>query len=218
MQYIKYRFIFVPSESYPCLAMVDHAMRGFSDLSAAFDKGKSRKSVDLDESQSQPFPPVTAAQETSPVKKKLAKMRKLMEEEAAGTGSGSSGSSHVATSQILEAISAVPHKLDKKVDKTDMDALTENLKQHCKVTVAEAVDPLKSELHDLKDCVHNLKGRVLAIESGPSCTATPGVSEDVAQLQKLVQDLDPSKKFEKASCFYWLAINRYRRGPHPEDR
>ena len=175
--------------------MVDHAMKGFSDLRAAFDKGRSRKSMDLDDSQSQPLPPpVAAAQETSPVKEKLAKMRKLMEEEAAGTGAGSSGSSHVATSQILEAISAVSHKLDKKVDKTDMDALTENLKQHCKVTVAEAVDPLKSELHDLKDSVHNLKGRVLAIESGPSRTATPGVNKDVAQLQKLVQDLDPSKK------------------------
>ena len=47
-------------------------------------------------------------------------------------------------------------KLDKKVDKTDIDALTVELKQHCKISVAEAVDPLKEEIADMKNRLKEL--------------------------------------------------------------
>ena len=62
-----------------------------------------------------------------------------------------------AQNPILDAIEALSKKLDKMALKTDLDELKSDFRQEIKVTIAETVDTLKSEIHDLGNRVHALE-------------------------------------------------------------
>ena len=166
----------------------DPAKRSLHDLSMAFARGSE---------------PIDA----SPVKEKLAKMRKLIDEKE-GNQTASSSADGMEKS-ILDAISALSKKMDgmalkadlddmnakidKMASKSDIDTMKSEISQEIKVTVAQAVDPLKAELHDLKIDLQDVKQRVDVVESKPP-TVSASASKDVAELQRLVQEFDPSNK------------------------
>ena len=79
--------------------------------------------------------------------------------------------------------------------KSDLQELKSSFSQEMKVTVAQAVDPLKAELHDLKAELKDTTKRIQAIESKQSAAATSNaVGKDMADMQKLLHNLDPSNK------------------------
>ena len=102
------------------------------------------------------FARVASAKDTSPVKEKLAKVRKLIADkpsEGVTTTSASSGSDET-NNALLDAIGLISQKMDKlamtTATKTDVETMTCEMKQQTKVMIAEAVDPLKAEVYDLQ--------------------------------------------------------------------
>ena len=133
------RLVKAPRKAAPMLdldeSQDDGARKSYEQLSAAFDKGKRDASA-------------SPAKDTSPVKEKLAKMRKMMDEPGQSTGSASS------SNPVLEAIEALSHKMDNMAvnmaTKSDVDKVSTDLMKHTKVMIAEAVDPIKAEMYDMK--------------------------------------------------------------------
>ena len=153
-------------------------------LSRAFDEAAS---TDLDDTQMNDASKRSAS--ASPMKEKLDQLKRLRV--AAASSEPPPGPD--ATSTILDAISLLSQQVADialtTAKKSDLVSLSSDLKQHTKVTVAEAVDPLKSEVHDLSQ-------RVQALEATGQSTAAPSASssKDLIELQKLVQEFDPSAK------------------------
>ena len=109
------------------------ARRSYDELSVAFEKGTRT--------------------EVSPVKEKLAKVRKLIADKPDHVGTASS-SSHATDNAVLDAIGALSQKMDNMAinmaTKVDMDKVSADLKQHAKAMIAEAIDPIKAEMYDFK--------------------------------------------------------------------
>ena len=130
--------------------------------------------MDLEESQTplQPtnlkaaFARTAVSKDTSPVKEKLAKMRRMIEEPAQASG----GSSASSSNPVLEAIEALSAKMDKMALKSDLDKMELNMKTATKMSIAEAVDPLKSEIHDLSSRLDTVEHQ---IASGPTSPQRP---------------------------------------------
>ena len=150
----------------------DGARKGLDDLSVAFERG--------------------ARNDVSPVKEKLAKVRKLIAETPDEVGTASS-SSHATDRAVLDAIGALSQKMDNMAinmtTKSDLMEMKSEISQEIKVTVAQAVDPLKSDLHDLST-------RVLSLEEAPSLADAPQKkpTNEANELQKMINDLDPALK------------------------
>jgi len=137
---------------------------------------------------------------SSPVKEKLRTIQRLMHKQ----GSSSADSSAVNSSDsVLEALGAISDKLDRMALKTDVDAISEKIgqmalksdvetmtvemKKDIKVQIAQAVDPIKSDLHDLLT-------RVTAVEQRPSVQSPKDNSNSSFALQKMMDKMDPAKK------------------------
>ena len=88
---------------------------------------------------------------------------------------------------ISKQLSELSLKFDKVAMKTDLDEMGSKLASDTKVLVAEAVDPIKSEVYDLKQ-------RVTTLEAGGPPDPKPSTQTSPPQLQKLVNSLDPAKK------------------------
>ena len=154
------------------------ARKGFGDLSAAF----ARSSHPMGE---------------SPVKEKMAKIRKMIDDKDQHPDATSSSGGMERS--ILDAIGALSTKMDGMALKTDLQEMKSEIGKEIKVTVAEAVDPLKSELHELKCELQEVKGRVSILEQpGTSSTdAQPATSPSSVALKKanaIINQLDPAKK------------------------
>ena len=169
------------------------ARRGFEDLAVAFDKGKCAASApsELDASQEQAVP--HAAAEMSDASKRGASSSPLTEKLAALKGlridaSTSSGwAAPVApdsTTPILDTIGALSEKMDRTALKRDLHDLKNKIAQQTEVLVAEAVDPIKSDLCDLRS-------RASPSEQGKPHTATPS-SKKIED--KSLDNLDPAHK------------------------
>ena len=95
--------------------------------------------------------------DTSPVKEKLAKMRRMLSEkdDVPATGQSSTGSS---SNDILDAIGLLSKKMDHMAieQKAEMEQLKSHISSETKLQIAEAVDPLKSEMHDKYQAAHHI--------------------------------------------------------------
>ena len=165
---------------------------GVQNLLSAFElatpgakvKSKGKASMAVDATSDTPKRDASS----SPVKEKLKKIQRMMQE-GPSEFSGSAASDAAAPKPIdpvLDALGAISEKLDRMALKTDLEALTVDLKQHTKVTVAEAVDPIKSEIHDLQN-------RISVLELRPASAATPSAKPS-QEVIKLMNASDPSRK------------------------
>ena len=78
--------------------------------------------------------------------------------------------------------------------KTDLDDMKTQFIADTKLLVAEAVDPIKSEVYDLKNEMNQFKQRLTDIETtGPPVSSQPAPPPS-NEFQKLVNSLDPAKK------------------------
>ena len=141
------------------------ARKGFAELNASFEKGKPL--------------------EMSPVKEKLSKIRKILVDESA---QGSAGSSSAGSNQIMDAIEALSNKMDRMALKSDLDQMETNLKKDMKISIAEAVDPLKLDVYDLKAQVDTLKGRVDTMEADRPMSPP----KEPVKAQSLFNKFDPA--------------------------
>ena len=102
---------------------------------------------------------------------------------------------------ILDAITALTNKVDQlaltTATKADMAALSSEINQNTQVMIAEAVDPLKSEIHDIKQQQQQQHARLTAIEAGPpaaSASTNQHNTQPSEEIRKLTDSLDPAKK------------------------
>ena len=107
-----------------------------------------------------------------------------------------SSSSSGMEKSILDAIGALSTKMDAMALKTDLKEMKTEISQEIKISVAEAVDPLKSEMHELKTDMHNMKNRMTAVESTKSgdSTSDPATGKIIEDLKATVNKLDPALK------------------------
>ena len=143
-------------------------------------------------------PPQVAS--SSPVKEKLSIIHRLMHKQ----GSASADSSAVSSGDpVLEALGAISDKLDRMALKTDVDAIAEKIGQMAlksdveqmtvdmekdiKVQIAQAVDPIQNDLHDIK-------GRLAAVEQRPAAHGATSNPDSSNSMNKLMDKLDPAKK------------------------
>ena len=94
----------------------------------------------------------------SPVKEKMNELKKLrcaIDEQRQSSAGSSASADH--TSSVLEAIELLSAKMDRMALKPDLQELQTTIETSTKVAVAEAVDPLKLEFHELKSCVDELE-------------------------------------------------------------
>jgi hypothetical protein len=135
----------------------------------------------------------------SPYKEKMDELKKLR----ASTVEGSAGSSD-APNPILDAIEAVSKKLDKMALKTDLDELESKITSNVKLTVAEAVEPLQTEIDAVKTEMTALKARLETVEAHPPTSATPCsemADKTLKELRSAVNSLDPAHR--RAAFLGW---------------
>ena len=123
----------------------DQARKGFEDLSQSFDKGCS------DESSKR-------AASASPVKEKLAELKRFRTGQVHQVGDGSAAGSMASdapANPMRDLLQELSNKMDKMTvtmaTKSDLEDMKTTMTAHTKVIVSEAVDPVKAELHDLKE-------------------------------------------------------------------
>ena len=105
----------------------------------------------------------------------------MMEEPAQAFGGASASSAN----PILEAIEALSAKMNKMALKSDLEQMESNMKAATKISIAEAIDPVKSKVYDIK-------GRVTELEKPgvkSATTTTPGQ----AKFNELKSTFDPAK-------------------------
>ena len=155
-----------------------------TNLLRAFDGASA---LDMDDSQMSEASKRTAS--ASPMKEKLDQLKRIRTAVApidSQTGMAAGGD---ATTAILDAIAGLSNKMDNmaadnRAMKSDLAELSATMDQKMKVTVAEAVDPLKSEVHDLKV-------RVQTLEAKPATTSASSVPSEV---QSMIDNLDPAHR------------------------
>jgi hypothetical protein len=116
---------------------------------------------------------------SSPVKEKLAELKKLR---ASADEAGSSASPAGSSNAVLEAIELLSKKMDRMALKSDLDDLRSDLHQQTTTIVSDAVDPIKVE-------VDSMKSRISALESGVGIQPN---SKETLELQKMVNNFDPA--------------------------
>ena len=89
------------------------------------------------------FARASVAKDTSPVKEKLAKMRRM-------TSSGSWRLSGFELKPDPGSYRSFISQMDKMALKSDLDKMELNMKTATKISIAEAVDPIKSEIYEMK--------------------------------------------------------------------
>ena len=124
---------------------------------------------------------------SSPVKEKLAELKKLR-------------TSQDTANPVLDAINALSDKMDKMAMKSDLEEMRTHLTAETKIIVAEAVDPLKSEMHDVRHRVDGLseeietvKSRLQAVEAAP-VRHEQEQSEEIKALRKAMTNLQRDVK------------------------
>ena len=164
----------------------DPARKSLDDLARTFDRkddsGKRGASA-------------SAGKDSSPVKEKLAKIRKMQEENGAASASSDAKETNNA---LLEAIGLISQKMDQlcvtTATKADVDIMTAEMKQQTKLMIAEAVDPLKAEVYDLKQQMEELKDRNAtgAPDGGTASTMKP--TQDLEEMRSIINTMDPATK------------------------
>ncbi|CAE8598841.1 unnamed protein product [Polarella glacialis] len=158
-------------------------------------------------------PPEHGSATSSPLKDKLEKLRRFtgrsVDETAAtavGSAASSSGPSEPPSDLLLAALGDISTKLDKMALKSDIDDLRADITKQTKLSIAEAIDPLKDEMADLKD-------RVITLESRPrtsTSSAPQTTSKETAELRRSLNEVDPALK--RASFLDWpVAISAEQR-------
>ena len=104
---------------------------------------------------------------------------------------------------ILKAIAELSSKMDSMALKTDVEGLKTDMKQFTRVAVAEAVDPVKAVMADLKAEVKDLTSRVHQIESTPrgSRAASECGSVIEAKLLELESRMEQDKHYGQTALF-----------------
>ena len=82
--------------------------------------------------------------------------------------------------------------------KTDLKNLEESISKNTKIDIAEAVDPLKSELCDLKKRIKTIEDHKA---QNPGESSTPQNTKVVKDLQNALNKLDPALR--RTSFFGW---------------
>ena len=166
--------------------MGDHAGKGFSELSAAFEKGKP-----MDTCESQDTGKRGAS--SSPVKGKLAEVKKLR-------------TSQDTANLVRDAINALSEKMYKMAMKSDLDEMRTHIPAETKAIVAEAVDPLKSEMHNVRgrvdrsrEKIEKLKPRIQAVEA-TSVRHEHAQSEEIKALHRAMTNLQCDVKGGQVLC------------------
>jgi len=155
----------------------------------------------------------------SPVDKLKLKMQKMQDEAAAsipaeaatpskGSSRSATGAQESATGAQMDSMLAalvdfklhISEKLDHVATKSDLQELKTTMSHDTKVLIAEAVDPLKSEIHDFKS-------RLVSLESRPAATSTStsscpeSITKTINKLQATVNKFDPAKR--QAAVLGW---------------
>ena len=108
------------------------------------------------------------------------------------------GTSKSSDNAILDAIKLLSMRMDKLALKSDLDQMkadiTKEKKTEMKVQVAAAVDPLKSELHDIKARVVSVENRPGSSMDGPS----PQILKTVSKMQAALGRLDPNIRLPRS--------------------
>ena len=117
---------------------------------AAFEKAAASSSTAADDQTANESIKREASQ--SPVKEKLDLAKKLRSSMQNASGQDD------ANSAVLGAISELSAKMDRMALKSDLDQYTTEMKQHTKVAIAEAVDPVKESISQLTKRVQTLEG------------------------------------------------------------
>ena len=107
---------------------------------------------------------------------------------------------------------SVEKKLDGMASKKDLENLETSISKNTKIQIAEAVDPLKSDLYDLRQRVTGLETNGVAGASNPA-----GKSSTISpEIKALVDSLDPAHKRIAFSGFPLSMAQEIRR-KHIED-
>ena len=122
----------------------------------------TRKAMDLEDTQESvqrdlkaAFARTATVADTSPVKEKP---------EKEGITDSVEASTSSSSNDILDAIGLLSKKMDQmSVDqKAEIEELKSHISSETKVKIAEAVDPLKSEMHDVKQRITSLEATAVA--------------------------------------------------------
>jgi pyridoxine/pyridoxamine 5'-phosphate oxidase len=151
----------------------------------------------------------------SPLKEQLDKVRRSLAYDeipasasASAAASGPLDPSPSTSSAILDTLQgitehmkllAMKSDLEDVASKSDLEALRRTIAQDTKHQIALAVDPLKSEIHDVKT-------RLVICESRPAASASETSSElskTVAKLQQAFDKVDPAHR--QAAFLNWPA-------------
>jgi len=127
------------------------------------------------------------AASTSPVKEKMEALKK-MRSEMQSPGAGD---------PILDAIKELSKKFDKVALKSDLDELKEFMQHDTKTIVEEAVDPIKTELNEVKQEMNAFKVRLQRVESTPPAPVPPSAAvadKTLNELRSAVHALDPAHR------------------------
>ena len=161
------------------------------------------KTMDLEDTQEAvqdlkaAFARAAVATDTSPVKEKLAKVRKMIEEKPTQAGAASSSSGSAETNNaLLDAIGLISQKMDKlamtTATKSDVETMTSEMRQQTKIMISEAVDPLKAEVYDLKQQMAVLQDNRGAADGGPTSVSRP--IQELEEMRSVINTMDPAKK------------------------